>query len=149
LTLTFKLFDVNLAQIRSAVPQIFHTQTKTQRLTAPKQNLPSSLRAVIIVFDHCFQQTRYHVSYTCHLATAVGSNSLSWRASYSTRTPPVEAHRPYFSNIVADRKFSTGCYLFTVSNSGRFSILSVFRPRPVSHAHFRHRHPSGLNSGIE
>jgi len=27
---------VNLAQIRSAVPEIFHTQTKNQRLTAPK-----------------------------------------------------------------------------------------------------------------
>jgi len=30
---------VNLAQIHSAVPGIFHTQTKT-RLTVPKQNLP-------------------------------------------------------------------------------------------------------------
>jgi len=30
------VFHVNLAQIRSAVPEIFHTQTKNQRLTAPK-----------------------------------------------------------------------------------------------------------------
>jgi len=29
------------------------------------------------------------------------------------------------------------CYLFIVSNSG---LLSVQRPRPASHAHFRHSH---------
>jgi len=28
LTLTFKIIRVNLAQIRSAVPEIFHTQAK-------------------------------------------------------------------------------------------------------------------------
>jgi len=47
-TLTFKLVRVrdrvNLAQIRSAVPEIFHTQTKkNHRLTAPKTE---QLRAV-------------------------------------------------------------------------------------------------------
>ena len=41
---------------------------------------------------------------------------------------------------------SSCCYLFTVSNSG---LLSVQRPRPVSHAHYRHRQPSGLNSSID
>jgi len=36
----------------------------------------------------------------------------------------------HFSNIVADREFSTGCYLFTVSNSGMvFYILSLCRSR--------------------
>jgi len=58
MTLTFKLiqartkhvFHVNFAQIPSAVPEIFHTQTKNTRLTAPKSE-PSavhcrSLRAV-------------------------------------------------------------------------------------------------------
>jgi len=30
-----------------------------------------------------------------------------------------------------------------------FSLLSVCRPRPASHAHFRHRQPSGLNSSID
>ena len=40
-------FRVNLAQIRSAVPEIFHTQTKN-RLTAPKNRIfRSSVRAVI------------------------------------------------------------------------------------------------------
>jgi len=48
LTLTFKLVGardkarlrVNLAQIRSAVPEIFHTQTKTTGWRRQKQNLP-------------------------------------------------------------------------------------------------------------
>ena len=35
---TKHVFPVNLAQIRSAVPEIFHTQTK-QSQTALKQNL--------------------------------------------------------------------------------------------------------------
>ena len=38
---------------------------------------------------------------------------------------PQSRRTDYFSNIVADREFSTGCYLFTVSNSGLLSILSV------------------------
>jgi len=55
-----------------------------------------------------------------------------------TRTPPVEAHS----------RGRTGCYLFTVSNSG---LLSVQR-QPVDHAH-RHRHilelTCGFNSSID
>jgi len=31
---------------------------------------------------------------------------------------PQSRRTDHFSNIVADREFSTGCYLFTVSNSG-------------------------------
>jgi len=27
-----------------------------------------------------------------------------------------------------------------------FSILSVYRPRPASHAHLRHRQPCGFNN---
>jgi len=30
-----------------------------------------------------------------------------------------------------------------------FFILSVCRPRPTSHARFRHRHPYGINSSID
>jgi len=37
---TEHVFRVNLAQIRSAVSEIFHTQTKKHRLKASKQNLP-------------------------------------------------------------------------------------------------------------
>jgi len=62
---------------------------------------------------------------------------------------PQSRRTEYFTNTVEDREFSTGCYLFTVSNWGLlFSILSVCRPRPASHAHFRHRQPSGLNSSM-
>jgi len=41
---TKHVFRVNLAQIRSAVPEIFHTQTQ-KRLTAPKTK-PSAVHCV-------------------------------------------------------------------------------------------------------
>ena len=53
-----------------------------------------------------------------------------------TRTPPVEVHRPIVT------------YLQFQIQVG-FSILSMFRPRPASHTHFRHWHPYGLNSSID
>ena len=59
---------------------------------------------------------------------------------------PQSRRTDHFSNIVADREFSTGCYLFTVSNAGLLFILSVCRSRPASHAHFRHRQPCGFNN---
>jgi len=51
------------------------------------------------------------------------------------------------------------CYLFTVSNSGLFSVqlprpasqsrlLSMQRPCPVSHAHFRYSHIPELICGV-
>jgi len=43
---TKHVFRVNLVQIRSAVSEIFHTQTKKHRLTAPKTE-PSAV--------HCMQ----------------------------------------------------------------------------------------------
>ena len=58
----------------------------------------------------------------------------------STRTPPVEVHRP----VVTYLQFPIQVC---------FSILSVCRPRPASHANFRHRHiPElicGFNSSID
>ena len=53
-----------------------------------------------------------------------------------TRTPPVEAHRP----VVTYLQFPIQVC---------FSIRSVCRPRPAKHAHFRRRHPCGLNSSID
>jgi len=53
-----------------------------------------------------------------------------------TRTPPVEAQRP----VVTYLQFPIQVC---------FSILSVCRPRPDSHAHLRHRHPCGLNSSSD
>ena len=44
---TTHVFLVNLVQIRSAVPEIFHTQTKTVTDNAKNRTLCSSLRAVI------------------------------------------------------------------------------------------------------
>jgi len=61
----------------------------------------------------------------------IGSDVLSY-----TRTPPVEAHQP----VVTYLQFPIQVC---------FSILSVCRPRPASHAHFRHRHPYGLNGSID
>jgi len=43
--------------------------------------------------------------------THVGRTSIELERPQLRRTDQ-------FSNIVADREFSTGCYLFTVSNSG-------------------------------
>jgi len=53
-----------------------------------------------------------------------------------TKMPPVEAHQPVVTYLQ---------FLIQVC----FSILSVCRPRPVSHGHFCHRHPYGLNSSID
>jgi len=44
---TKRIFDVNLAQIHSAVPGIFHTQTKNHRLTVTKITSDSLLRVFI------------------------------------------------------------------------------------------------------
>jgi len=53
-------------------------------------------------------------------------------------------------NISISQLLSSRCYLFIVSNSG---LLSVQRPRPASHAHFRHSYIpeliSGVNSSID
>jgi len=40
--------------------------------------------------------------------------------------PHSTSHR-HFSNIVADREFSTDCYLFTVSNSGLLSVQRLIQ----------------------
>ena len=62
--------------------------------------------------------------------------SASWRIrELSSYRPPTTLY-----NILADREFSTGCYLFTVSNSG---LLSVQR-----HRHIRHQHIPELISGV-
>jgi len=50
----------------------------------------------------------------------------------------------HFSNIVADREFSTGCYWFTVFNS---RLLSVHRPARQWH-YFSHRHIPELISSV-
>jgi len=57
----------------------------------------------------------------------------------SSLESPQSRRTDHFSNIVADRKFSTGCYLFTVSSSGllfytkRVSTTpSQLRPLPSS-----------------
>jgi len=44
---TKHVFCVNLAQIRSAVPEIFHTQTKNHGLTAPKTE-PSAVQCRLL-----------------------------------------------------------------------------------------------------
>jgi len=36
----------------------------------------------------------------------------------------------HFRNIVADREFSTGCYLFTVFNSGLLSVTKRVSTTP-------------------
>jgi len=60
--------------------------------------------------------------------------------------------RPHVANrnIFISQLLSSCCYLFIVSNSG---LLSVQRPRPASHAHFRHSYiPElicGVNSSID
>jgi len=59
---------------------------------------------------------------------------------------PQSRRTDHFSSIVADREFSTGCYLYTVSNSGLLFYTKVCRPRPASHAHFRHVTDTFLNS---
>jgi len=46
--MTKHVFHVNLAQIRSAVPDIFHTQTKTQTDGAKNTTFNSSLHTVMI-----------------------------------------------------------------------------------------------------
>jgi len=53
-----------------------------------------------------------------------------------TKTPPVEAQRP----VVTYLEFPIQVC---------FSILIVYRSRPARHAHFRHRHPCGLNSSVD
>jgi len=55
---------------------------------------------------------------------------------FRTRTPPVEAHRPVVTYLQ-----------FPIQVCSPW--LSVCRPRPASHAHFRHRHPYSLNSSID
>jgi len=51
---TKHVFRVNLAQIRSAVPEIFHTQTKkTQTDSVKTEPLSSSLCAVYTVHRRC------------------------------------------------------------------------------------------------
>jgi len=68
LTLTFKLirardqarlrFCMNLAQIRSAVPEIFHTQTKNSDWRRKKQNLPQ----FTVCGNNCHQFSSYSVT---------------------------------------------------------------------------------------
>ena len=48
-------------------------------------------------------------------------------------------------SIGISQLLSSCCYLLTVSNS---SLLSVQRPRPASHAHFRHSHIPELICGV-
>jgi len=43
---------------------------------------------------------------------------------------PSRGRTDHFSNIVAEREFSTGCYLFTVSNSGLLSVQRLL-PSPT------------------
>jgi len=54
---------------------------------------------------------------------------------------------PHVANrhISISQLLSSCSYLFTVSNSG---LLSVQRPRPASHAHFRHSHIPELIFGV-
>ena len=52
--------------------------------------------------------------------------SASWRIRELSSYHPAD----HFSNIVADREFSTGCYLFTVSNSGLLSMQRLL-PSPT------------------
>jgi len=55
---------------------------------------------------------------------------------------PSRGRSDHFSNIIADREFSSGCYLFTVSNWGLISVTkrvsttpSQPRPLPSRHLH--------------
>jgi len=64
---------------------------------------------------------------------------------------PQSRHTDQFSNIVADREFLTSCYLLQFPIQACFSILSVYQPRPTSHAHSlhrpaRHQQPCGFNN---
>ena len=109
LTFAFKLirgskhiFRVNLAQIRSAVPEIFHTQTKKHRLMVPKnRTFRSSTRANPVWIQGLFKEgttlSRYarspapvpitilvitiKVSICCH-----NSRQLTYRSSGSPST---------------------------------------------------------------
>jgi len=62
------VFRVNLAQIRSAVPEIFHTQQKTQTDGAKNRTFRSSLRAVkttmrltyLNVLEHTFDDLYFY-----------------------------------------------------------------------------------------
>jgi len=53
---TKHVFRVNFAQIRSAIPEIFHTQTKNHRLTAPKTELSAA---------HCVRYNNNTVARIC------------------------------------------------------------------------------------
>jgi len=57
-------------------------------------------------------------------------------ARYGHEKAPSQGHRDDFSNIVADREFSTGCYLFTWDGDGagntveeNSSVFSIIRMR--------------------
>jgi len=62
------VFRVNLAQIRSAIPGIFHTLTKTQTDGAKNRTFRSSLRAVKIKNDTCVRVTLKSVKKQTSLA---------------------------------------------------------------------------------
>jgi len=97
-------------------------------------------------------------SYRCHAMITILSALLVcvvWvtRACYS-RNNTLDRYNPWphvaNCHICISQQLSTCCYLFTVSNSGLFSVQ---RPRPASHAHFRPSHiPElicGVNSSID
>jgi len=77
-------------------------------------------------FSH-FRLTPSHVKHSCvvewgrtgYIWSTVFTVQLSQQLLDITRKPALEvAPTSHFSNILADRQFSAGCYLFTVFNSG-------------------------------
>jgi len=52
----------------------------------------------------------------------------------------------HVSNIVAHREFSTGCYLFTVSNSDLLSVTKRVSTTPSQPRPLRHRQPCGFDT---
>ena len=86
-----------------------------------------------------------------HLANTIAPSMLGDNAAFcQTRTSLVKVAPVHFSNNSADRKKHTAAvtYLrFWIQVC--FSILSVCRPRPASHAYFRHWHIPELISGVD
>ena len=89
----------------------------------------------------CWEHTRAVLEVHCWFRFSFDLGSIFvWLLNPSSSRPLTD----HFSNIVANREFSTGCYLFTVSNSGLLSVQ-----RPARHRHcFRHWHIPELISGV-
>jgi len=79
-----------------------------------------------------------HLDYGCELCLllVINVDACNIQIIIYTRKARSRVRSDHFSNIVADREFSTGCYLFTVSNSGLLSVTRCVlttpsQPRPL------------------